>query len=179
MPQIVNAVGGGDLKEDISLSQLSEMISGDEVRYDPEYWPGLYIRFTPDSPAVLVFHTGKYNIAGAESIEDLNSAKQNFLDTLEELGIEGFDSDFEVRNLVFLDRYSRELELEQIAVALGLESTEYDPEDFPGLLYRPEDVTGTFLVFRNGKVILTGANNRNAAESAFQGLFFELDALFE
>lgn len=179
MPHIVNAVGGGDLQENVDLYQLSNTISGDEIRYDPEYWPGLYIRFTTDSPVVLVFSTGKYNIAGADSVEHLISTKEKFLETLVKAGIENVGTEFEIRNLVFLDHYPRELELSQIAITLGLENAEYDPNNFPGLLYRSDDVKGTFLIFRNGKVILTGAVDQSAAESAYDELFSKLDSLFE
>ncbi len=179
MPEIVNAVGGGDLQEEVDLDELYQTISGDEVRYDPEYWPGLYIRFTSDSPAILVFRTGKYNIAGADSVEELLDVNEQFLTRLQELDIGKNHSEFEIRNLVFLGSYSRELNLDQIVVALGLENAEYEPEQFPGVLYKPDGVQGTFLIFRNGKVILTGAIRQDASNSAFEDLFSELDVLFE
>lgn len=179
MPELVNAVGGGDLNEELDLDELYPEIEGEEVRYDPEYWPGLYVRFCADSPAVLLFRTGKYNIAGADSITELKDTNKKHLARLHDLGIGGDASEFEVRNLVFLDRYSRELNLDQLTVGLGLETAEYEPEQFPGILYKPSDVTGTFLIFRNGKVILTGANDSEDAKSALRGLFNELDTFFD
>jgi len=179
MPELVNAVGGGDLNEELDLEELQREIEGDEVRYDPEYWPGLYVRFTPDSPAVLLFRTGKYNIAGADSIAQLKDTNEYLLKNLDAVGIGRDASGFEVRNLVFLDKYGRELDLDQLTVALGLENAEYEPEQFPGILYKPVEVTGTFLIFRNGKVILTGAKDTESAKSAFIELFSELDELFD
>lgn len=178
MPEIVNAVGGSDLNQEVDLDELYEAISGDEIRYDPEYWPGLYVRFTSDSPAILVFRTGKYNIAGADSIADLFSSNDTFISRIHELGIGEKCSELEIRNLVFLDRYRKELDLDQIVIALGLENAEYEPEQFPGVLYKSDDVKGTFLIFRNGKIILTGAVEEAAAGSAFNDLFNKLDALF-
>lgn len=178
MVELVNAVGGGDLNEEVDLDELHFQIEGEEVRYDPEHWPGLYVRFSSDSPAVMIFRTGKYNIAGADSIAELKNTNNKLLGLLHDLGIGGDASEFEVRNLVFLDRYSRELKLDQLTVALGLENTEYEPEQFPGILYKSPDVTGTFLIFRNGKVILTGAKDPEDAESALKELFSELDTLF-
>ena len=177
-PQLVNAVGGGDLEHELDLQFLYEALDGEEVRYDPEYWPGLYVRFAEDSPAIMIFRTGKYNIAGADSIQQLHQVSDNFRDELRELGINNEDVSFEVRNLVFLDQYDKELELEQIAVALGLENTEYEPEQFPGALYRPSESTGTFLIFRNGKITLTGVSSSDDAVDAFDKLFGLLDNLF-
>jgi transcription initiation factor TFIID TATA-box-binding protein len=177
-PKLVNAVGGGSLGQELHLNSLYKVLDGEEVRYDPEHWQGLYLRFTEESPAVLVFRTGKYNIAGAESVKQLNKANDDFLLRMEGLGIKKNGSSFEVRNLVYLDQYSRELNLDQMVVALGFEESEYEPEQFPGILYRPEDATGTFIIFRNGKMIFTGANSASDAEIAFASLFERLDELF-
>lgn len=177
-PQLVNAVGGGSLSQELDLKRLYEAIDGEEVRYDPEHWPGLYLRFTVNSPAIMAFRTGKYNIAGADSIQDLNEANDKFLHHLQELGIDENEHDFEIRNLVFLDRYEKELNLDQVVIALGFENAEYEPEQFPGIMYRPSDATGTFLIFRNGKVILTGAKSLDKATDAFSDLFDLLNTLF-
>lgn len=176
-PETVNAVGGGNLNRELDLQKLHDVINGYEVRYEPEHWPGLYIRFRTDSPAIMVFRTGNYNIAGADSVEELLDENKKFLSRLDNLGI-GDGHSFEIRNLVFLDRYDKELKLDQVAIGLGLENTEYEPEQFPGLLFRPPDVTGSFLLFRNGKVILTGADNQESAVEAFRNLFERLDSLF-
>lgn len=119
-PELVNAVGGGDLSQEIDLKRFYETIDGEEVRYDPEHWPGLYLRFTTESPAVMVFRTGKYNIAGADSLEELFDTNEKFLSRIQELGINYEESSFEVRNLVFLEQYDKELNLGAVTVALGL-----------------------------------------------------------
>jgi len=177
--ELVNAVGGGDLNVELDLNELQKDIDGEEVRYEPKHWPGLYIRFTTDAPAILLFGTGKYNIAGAESIDELLNANEQVLNNLLDLNINVDTTTFEVRNLVFLDSYHRELNLETLTVALGLERAEYEPEQFPGVLYQDPDVTGTFLIFRNGKIILTGAKKSEAAKSAFEKIFDAIDMLFE
>lgn len=177
-PELVNAVGGGDLHQELDLQALYKEISANEIRYDPEYWPGLYIRLNDESPAIMVFRTGKYNIAGADSIDELNDANQTFLSIVNELGLTVDDPDFEIRNLVFLEKYNKELNLNPVAVKLGMENTEYEPEQFPGLLYRPPDFVGTFLIFRNGKILLTGSNSSEGSIDAFEILFAELDNLF-
>lgn len=177
-PELVNAVGGGDLQQELDLYALYDDISANELRYDPEYWPGLYLRFNDDSPAIMIFRTGKYNIAGADSINKLNNANQTFLSAVSKLGINFTDTNFNIRNLVFLEKYERDLNLDPIAVGLGLENTEYEPEQFPGLLYRSPEFVGTFLIFRNGKIILTGVNSSEDSRESFATLFAELDKLF-
>jgi transcription initiation factor TFIID TATA-box-binding protein len=57
----------------------------------------------------------------------------------------------------------RELELSAVAVGLGLEGTEYDPELFPGIVYRPEPSITT-IIFRSGSVVITGSSYLNILE---------------
>lgn len=177
-PKLVNAVGGGSLPQELDLQRLHEAFDGEEVRYDPEYWPGLYLRFTASSPAIMIFRTGKYNIAGADSIQDLNEANEEFLSRIQELGIDVNNASFDIRNLVLLGKYDRDLNLDQVVIALGLENAEYEPEQFPGILYRATNTTGTFMIFRNGKVILTGGKTKDDAVESFSNLFYFLDGLF-
>ena len=60
---------------------------------------------------------------------------------------------------------------------LGLEQTEYEPEQFPGVIYRPPDVPCVFLVFGSGRVVVTGAASAEIAFDAFDELEYELAEL--
>ncbi len=50
------------------------------------------------------------------------------------------------------------------AVALELENTEYEPEQFPGLVYRLGDPKVVLLLFGSGKVVCTGAKTAEQAQ---------------
>lgn len=178
MPELVNAVGGGDLEIELDLDQINRDLEAEEIRYDPEYWPGVHVRFKSRSPAVLIFRTGKYNIAGAESIEELFNTKNEFLKRLSQLGVEWRNSSFEIRNLVYMDRYGRELNLDNVTVALGFERAEYEPEQFPGIIYDTPKSSGTFLIFRTGKILFTGATDPDKVDIAFTQLYDEFDVMF-
>jgi len=47
------------------------------------------------------------------------------------------------------------IDLTKFSLAVGLENVEYEPEQFPALVYRYQKLTA--LIFSSGKVILTGA----------------------
>jgi transcription initiation factor TFIID TATA-box-binding protein len=66
------------------------------------------------------------------------------------------DSEFEVRNIVLKFELETEFDLSVLAIGLGLDHAEYEPEQFPGLQYRLPDGDGVFLIFRTGSVLLTG-----------------------
>lgn len=178
-PTLVNAVGGGDLGQELPLGEIKDQITGEEVRYDPEYWPGLYIRLVEDSPAIFLFRTGKYNIAGADSVDELLEAKRKIHSILKELGhVKDINNSFEIRNLVFVDEYDKNINLETISLELGLEYTEYDPEQFPGVVYSASKFKGTFIIFESGKVVYTGSDDTDDVEDAFESLFELFDTLF-
>jgi transcription initiation factor TFIID TATA-box-binding protein len=67
--------------------------------------------------------------------------------------------------------------LNALAIGLGLERTEYEPEQFPGLVYRPEDGDAVLLVFGSGKVVITGAKSVEQAEATFEDFREELATL--
>ena len=67
-----------------------------------------------------------------------------------------------IQNIVASANLGKTLNLE--AVTLDLENTEYEPEQFPGLVYRLEDPKVVLLLFGSGKVVCTGAKNFDAAQ---------------
>lgn len=176
-PELVNIVGGGDLNQELRLETLCEDIVGEEVRYDPEQWAGLYIRFEENQPAILVFSSGKYNIAGADSEEQLLEINKKFITNLSELGITIGDPSFEIRNRVYLDQFDKEFDLNTLTVGLGMENTEYEPEQFPGIFYDNPEEEGVFLIFRTGKVVLTGVKTNYQATRSFESLHEQITRL--
>ena len=61
---------------------------------------------------------------------------------------------------------SIDLDLNLNILALELENTEYEPEQFPGLVYKLTDPTATFLLFSNGKLVCTGTKSRKQLEES-------------
>jgi transcription initiation factor TFIID TATA-box-binding protein len=78
--------------------------------------------------------------------------------------------DYEFRHVtsVFVGTFEVDVNLETLAVALGLENTEYEPEQFPAVIYRPPAFAVTLLIFSTGKVIVGGTTDREEARAALQ-----------
>ena len=76
------------------------------------------------------------------------------------------------------DAQHETLDLSALAIGLGLEFTEYEPEQFPGLVYRPTNYDCVMLIFGSGKVIITGTTDVDLAEEAVTGLLEQIDTLF-
>ena len=64
---------------------------------------------------------------------------------------------FRIENVVASTSLGHELDLKAISLALG--GSEYEPEQFPGLIYRIKEPKTAILLFRSGKVVCTGAKS--------------------
>lgn len=178
MVEVVNVVGSGSLGREFDLSAVAREL-GSIADFDPEKYPGMYIRFSDDSPLVTLYRTGKFIITGADSSEQLGAVKNRLVDLFESNGIVGEDDLewFRIQNLVCTTVLGEELNLSALAIGLGLEKTEYEPEQFPGLIYRNEDLGCVVLIFSTGKAVITGSSDLGEAEAAAEYLKQELSRL--
>jgi transcription initiation factor TFIID TATA-box-binding protein len=146
MPQIVSVVGGGNLGVSLNLASVYADIESEIKEYEPESYPALYLRFDADGATVLVFTSGKYNIAGASSIEELYATHREFVRKVSKLVDKEVNhkNECELRNLVYIDDFGSELHLEALIPLLGFENIEYRPEEGPALDYRPPRYQGLF-----------------------------------
>jgi transcription initiation factor TFIID TATA-box-binding protein len=175
--EVVNAVGSGDLRIEIDLNQLTADV--EEVQFNPDKYPGAYVRFEEVEPLITIYRTGKYIITGSTSEDEAYRCRKRFLELLSDKGVLDTPDDkwFSMQNFVCTGELDQVQNLNALAIGLGLEYTEYEPEQFPGLVFRPDDHPVVILIFSSGKVVITGAKDITGAEEAFQSLKEDLDAL--
>ena len=71
--KIVNIVGTCSLHRQIELGSLSKLLESEyKCNFNPEIFPGLRLRLSDCS--AVVFRTGKCNLLGGKSVEDLQAA---------------------------------------------------------------------------------------------------------
>lgn len=168
--EIVNIVGAGALGVEVDIDALASDIP--EAEYDPENYHGMYLRFEEHAPLVTLYRSGKYIITGADSSDGLFGMREQTLNLLQEMGIVAADVDdgFSIQNFVCQADIGQDVNLNATVIGLGLEKAEYEPEQFPGLVYRPPESDCVILLFGSGKVIITGASELEIAEHAFEHL---------
>ena len=66
------------------------------------------------------------------------------------------------------------MDLNLNTLAMKLENTEYEPEQFPGLVYKLNEAKATFLLFSNGKVVCTGTKSEEEVHRALEMLIANL-----
>lgn len=166
MIKVVNVVGSGSLGVELDLERVTTDV-GTIAEYDPEKYPGMYIRFDENTPLITVYRTGKYIITGGSSQEEVYATREHFLDLISSdrtILNPNNNSYFSIQNLVCTAELEKSLNLKALAIELGLENTEYEPEQFPGLVYRLSDTDAIALLFATGKVVITGSPDFDSAK---------------
>jgi transcription initiation factor TFIID TATA-box-binding protein len=165
--KIQNIVATTSLEKDIPLTKLAKTLSNTE--YNPEQFPGLVLRIKKPKSAVLVFSSGNLVCTGTKSIEQVKEVIKEVIKQLKKINVKvTITPKITVQNIVASGSINVNLNLNFLA--LELENTEYEPEQFPGLVYKLEEPNATFLLFSNGKLVCTGTKNRNQLEDSMKQL---------
>jgi transcription initiation factor TFIID TATA-box-binding protein len=164
--KIQNIVATTSLGKDVPLTKLAKTIPNTE--YNPEQFPGLVLRVKEPKSAVLVFSSGNLVCTGTKSIAQVKEVIEQVIKTLKKINVKITDKPkITVQNIVASGSIDMMLNLNYLS--LELENTEYEPEQFPGLVYKLVDPPATFLLFSNGKLVCTGTkNNQQLADSMDQ-----------
>lgn len=176
MVEIVNISAGGDLKRQIDLKRLADDVDLPVSDYNEEKgW--LLLRFEEDGSLVILYRTGKYILRGGDTYEQCFQARDNFLELCQNMELIGDsnNTEFEIKNVVCLGNLEQEVNLSNLSLVLGMNNIEYEPEQFPGLVYRPENRHSTMMVFHSGKVIITGNRDENEAKRALSDLIEQIE----
>ncbi|EHP86587.1 TATA-box binding family protein [Methanotorris formicicus Mc-S-70] len=174
--KIVNVVVSTQIGSDIDLEEAALIL--DNAEYEPEQFPGLVCRLSEPKVALLIFRSGKVNCTGAKSKEEAEVAIKKIIKELKDAGMDIIDDpEVKVQNMVATADLGIEPNLDDIA--LMIEGTEYEPEQFPGLVYRLDDPKVVVLIFGSGKVVITGLKKEGDAEIALNKILETLREIEE
>ena len=172
--KIQNIVATTSLGKPVSLTKLARMHSNTE--YNPEQFPGLVLRVKEPKSAVLVFSSGNLVCTGTKSVAQVKEVIDAVIRQIAKIGIRITDKPkITVQNIVASGSIDISLNLNMLA--LQLENTEYEPEQFPGLVYKLVDPPATFLLFSNGKLVCTGTKDKNQLEESIRQLNHNVKAV--
>jgi transcription initiation factor TFIID TATA-box-binding protein len=169
--QVVNIVASGTL----GAGEIDVKTLATDLDVVKTVQPGrLYLSKSPGTPVAMVFRSGSYTIAGAESWQEVIDTVEWLSQVLNSVGVdidrEMISVSVVLKYLVATAELGSNVNLAAAAVALGLERTEYEPEQFPALIYRPDDSSWTVMLFSNGKVTITGGRDVKTAHHIFHDI---------
>ena len=104
-------------------------------------------------------------VTGAKSVDDCEEAAKKYTQIIQRVGYPAKFSSFKIQNMTATCDVGFPIRLEGLIFAHAANST-YEPELFPGLIYRMTDPKIVLLIFVSGKVVVTGSKSI--------GLFFIL-----
>jgi len=169
--KVVNIVVSTSLQHDIPLEKMAATLSNTE--YNPEQFPGLVIRIKEPKTSALIFSSGKVVCTGARSMDKVHESIKKIIKSLEKINIKiKIEPEVKIQNIVASGNVGMDLNLN--VLAMKLPNTEYEPEQFPGLVYKLMDAKATFLLFSNGKVVCTGTKSEKEVETALDMLIENL-----
>jgi transcription initiation factor TFIID TATA-box-binding protein len=173
--KIENVVASTSLGTELDLQAIVLALDGAE--YDPEQFPGLIYRLKEPKTATLLFRSGKAVCTGGKSLEQVEIAISKVVKMIEAAGVViKTTPKIEVQNIVASSDLGAKINLNSIAISVGLEKVEYEPEQFPGLVYRLDSPKVVVLLFGSGKLVCTGARKPEDVEIAVDKITQELKA---
>ena len=144
------------------------------VEYRPEQFPGLVFRLKRPKTATLIFNSGKMVCTGAKSEKESKRAVMKVVRELKKSGIIIIGKpELKIQNIVASANLDGLIDLERSAYTLR--RTMYEPEQFPGLIYRMDTPKVVILLFASGKLVCTGAKQEEDVYEAVTKLHETLE----
>lgn len=169
MPTLQNIVSTVNLG--IALDLKSIATKARNAEYNPKRFAAVIMRIRNPRTTALIFSTGKMVCTGAKSVEFSRHAARKFARIIQKLGYDDAKFlEFKVQNMVGSVDVKFPIRLEGLVIAHSA-FTSYEPELFPGLIYRMVKPKIVLLIFVSGKVVLTGAKHEVEIQTAYTNIY--------
>jgi len=160
--------------EKIDLNQVARKFS--ECEYNPERFPGLVMRIAVPKATVLVFSTGKMVVTGMRDASEAGAVVATVIDNLIKAKVTiTTEPEITIQNIVASGDLHVPIDLNEASVIM--ENAMYEPEVFPGLIYRMQEPKTVFLIFSTGRIVCTGAKTKEIVGEAVEKLVEEIKRL--
>ncbi len=175
---IQNIVASAALNQKISLKTIVEKFP--QAEYSPRVFPGLVFRLKKPKTATLIFETGKMVCTGAKSEKEAIRAVNKVVKELKNHGMQVMNKPtIKIQNIVASAELNGEIDLEN--VVYKLKKVMYEPEQFPGAVFRMDEPKVVFLIFSAGKLVCVGAKREQDVYDAvhkLQAILEERELIF-
>ena len=168
-PHIDNVICSFNLKQDIDLKTIA--FRARNAEYNPRKVNAVVLRFRLPRSTALVYSNGKVMVTGSRSEEEARTACKKVAVIVSKCNHPNVRfADFKIENIVASTDVRYPVRLEGLAYEHRA-SCSYEPELFPGLVYRLLEPKISLLIFVSGKVVITGGRNRDDIITAFKNIF--------
>lgn len=172
VPVIQNVVATTNLDVQLDLKRIA--LRARNAEYNPKRFAAVIMRIRDPKTTALIFSSGKIVVTGAKSEKESSRASRKYAKIVHKLGYDKAKfKEFTVQNIVASCDVNFPVRLEGLAHAHN-QFCSYEPELFPGLIYRMLKPKIVLLIFVSGKVVLTGAKVRQDIYDAFDNIYHVL-----
>uniref|UniRef100_A0A8D2IJQ8 TATA-box binding protein like 2 n=1 Tax=Varanus komodoensis TaxID=61221 RepID=A0A8D2IJQ8_VARKO len=168
VPQLQNIVATVNLACKLNLKNIA--LHARNAEYNPKRFAAVIMRIREPRTTALIFSSGKMVCTGAKSEEQSRLAARKYARVVQKLGFPAKFLDFKIQNMVGSCDVRFPIRLEGL-VLTHQQFSSYEPELFPGLIYRMVKPRIVLLIFVSGKVVLTGAKERSEIYEAFENIY--------
>ncbi|CAL9686689.1 unnamed protein product [Knipowitschia caucasica] len=168
IPQLQNIVSTVNLGCPLDLKYIA--LQARNAEYNPKRFAAVIMRIREPRTTALIFSSGKMVCTGAKSEEQSRLAARKYARVVQKLGFPARFMDFKIQNMVASCDVCFPIRLEGL-VLTHQQFSSYEPELFPGLIYRMVKPRIVLLIFVSGKVVLTGAKEREEIYEAFENIY--------
>lgn len=168
LPQIENIVATANLKCQLRLEELSLKIKNTE--YNPEAFKGLIIKIAEPFSTVLILSSGKVICTGTKSEESAKRAIRKVAKIIHKQGYTTKISDIKIQNLICVINIQQPINLKDFAQKNN-QFCSYNPELFPGLIFKMTYLGIKTIIFETGEMIFTGTNDKQVINKAFISIY--------
>ncbi|TXT62080.1 MAG: TATA-box-binding protein [Promethearchaeota archaeon] len=162
-----------EIQEKIDLTKIAAKYPQSE--YNPERFPGLVMRVEKPRGTALIFSTGKMVVTGLRKASQADTVVEKIVKNITKVGIPIKNPQIIIQNIVASGDLHTHIDLNLAAVVM--EYAMYEPEVFPGLIYRMQDPKSVFLLFSTGKIVCTGIKTEDVVANAVSKLNKEIREL--
>ncbi|MCK9591000.1 MAG: TATA-box-binding protein [Methanoregula sp.] len=174
--KIENIVASGVVAGSIDLVAFSNKVENCEL--NKKRFPGAVYRIKDPKIASLIFSSGKIVLTGGRNPQALTDGLAIIIKSLREAGVDTLkEPQVAITNMVCSYDLGKYINLNKVVITLNVENIEYEPEQFPGLVYRIKDPKIVVLIFSSGKIILTGGRNMNDIRKGLDILEQKLESI--
>ncbi|KAK3903809.1 transcription factor TFIID-domain-containing protein [Staphylotrichum tortipilum] len=167
-PTLQNIVATVNLDCRLDLKTIA--LHARNAEYNPKRFAAVIMRIREPKTTALIFASGKMVVTGAKSEDDSKLASRKYARIIQKLGFNAKFTDFKIQNIVGSCDIKFPIRLEGLA-SKHHNFSSYEPELFPGLIYRMIKPKIVLLIFVSGKIVLTGAKVREEIYQAFEMIY--------
>eukprot|EP00002_Diphylleia_rotans_P003407 TRINITY_DN1231_c0_g1_i10.p1 TRINITY_DN1231_c0_g1~~TRINITY_DN1231_c0_g1_i10.p1 ORF type:complete len:345 (-),score=80.88 TRINITY_DN1231_c0_g1_i10:469-1503(-) len=171
VPTLQNVVSTVNLGCKLDLKEIA--LHARNAEYNPKRFAAVIMRIREPKTTALIFASGKMVCTGAKSEEDSRLAAKKYARIVQKIGYDAKFTDFKIQNIVGSCDVNFPIRLEGLA-HMHHSHCSYEPELFPGLIYRMQDPKIVLLIFVSGKIVLTGAKTRDDIIKGFHTIYSTL-----